>query len=219
VPTASQPRRTSVTPIKDHNRAPLFAVLMLNFVVLTLAVKTDSLLAWNDVDLVRQWRSFLPAGVGVVFAGVVNGLLSPDNKARLAFWRWSNPLPGSFAFSRYAQRDPRIDLSALQKRVGPFPSEPRDQNSKWYRLYKSVEAEPAVTDAHRSFLLTRDYTAVAFLLLLAAGPLSIIFITSATTAFAYISLLLLQYLLARQAASNYGVRFVTSVLALKASGK
>jgi hypothetical protein len=132
------------------------------------------------------------------------------------FWRWADPLPGSFAFSRYAQRDPRIDVTALRKAVGAWPSEPREQNAQWYRHYKSVEGEPAVVDAHRHFLLTRDYTAIAFLLLLTAGPLGFCLISSATTAGAYIGLLLLQYLLVRQAAHNYGVRFVTTVLALKA---
>jgi hypothetical protein len=58
----------------------------------------------------------------------------------------------------------------------------REQNAQWYRLYKSVENEPAVIDAHRHFLLTRDYAAIAFLLLLSAGPLGIWFISSMTTA-------------------------------------
>ena len=84
-----------------------------------------------------------------------------------------NPLPGSFAFSRYAERDTRIDLSALRRIVHPWPIEPRDQNTQWYRLYKSVEVEPAVTNAHRHFLLARDYSSIAFLMLLMAGPLSV----------------------------------------------
>lgn len=127
-----------------------------------------------------------------------------------------NPLPGSFAFSRYAQRDSRIDVAALRRVLGTWPSEPREQNAQWYRFYKSVETEAAVVDAHRHFLLTRDYTAVACLLLLTAGPLGLWLISSISTAGAYIGLLSLQYLLARQAARNYGVRLVTTVLAVKA---
>ena len=161
----------------------------------------------------------LQVDLGVVLAGVVNGLLSADIKARLVFWRWSNPLPGSFAFSRYAQRDARIDTAALRQVVGDWPTEPRQQNAIWYRLYKTVEHEPAVMDAHRYFLLTRDYAALAFLVFVVAGPLGLWLLPSALTAGAYIGLLLLQYLLARQAASNYGVRFVTTVLSLKAAGK
>ena len=218
MPTVTTTARNRSTPLKDRNRIPLIGVMGLNFVVLFAAMKTGNLMALG-IDNVKQWHDFLPAGVGVIIAGVVNGLLSANSKARLVFWRWSNPLPGSFAFSRYAQQDPRIDPAALGKITDSWPSDPTEQNRLWYRLYKSVENEPAVTDAHRHFLLTRDYTAIAFLLLMTAGPLGFYFIASMMPAIAYVGLLMLQYLLARQAASNYGVRFVTSVLALKASGR
>ena len=191
-------------------------VLGLNFLVLFAAVNTGNL-APPSVDDVKQWHDLLPAGVGVTFAGVVNGLLSANNKARLVFWRWSNPLPGNFAFSRYAQQDPRIDVVALREIVPAWPSNANDENRLWYRLYKSVENEPAITDAHRHFLLTRDYTAIAFILLTTAGPLGAWLIATPITAIAYVALLLLQYLLAREAAKNYGIRLVTSVLALKGS--
>jgi hypothetical protein len=218
--SAPKASRTGHITLKDQNRIPLIGVLGLNLIVLILVVKTGRLLEPSGIsDLGEQWWDFLPAGVGVVFAGVVNGLLSSDTKARLVFWRRSNPLPASFAFSRYVYCDPRIDVETLRKITGDWPTEPRGQNALWYRLYKTVESEPAVTDAHRHFLLTRDYTAISFLLLLTAGPLGIEFITSPVTASAYVGLLLLQYLLARQAARNYGVRLVTTVLALKAAGK
>jgi hypothetical protein len=217
--SASKSGRASSTPLKDQNRPALIGVLVVNLVVLFVVVQTGHLSASGVDDFAKQWRNLLPAGISVAFAGVVNGLLSADTKARLVFWRWSNPLPGSFAFTCYALRDPRIDMAALRKAVGHWPSEPREQNAVWYRLYKSVENEPAVTDAHRHFLLTRDYTAIAFLVLVVASPLGLWLLSSNITAAAYIGVLLLQYLLARQAASNYGVRLVTSVLALKASGK
>lgn len=191
-------------------------VLGLNFVVLLLALKTGNL-ALPSVDDLKQWHDFLPAGVGVMFAGVVNGLLSANNKARLVFWRWSNPLPGSFAFSRYAHQDPRIDIEALRRIVPVWPSNPGEENRLWYRMYRSVENEPAVTDAHRHFLLTRDYAAISLMVFAVAGPLGAWVITAPTMGFAYVAILLLQYLLAREAAKNYGIRLVTSVLALKGS--
>lgn len=165
----------------------------------------------------HHWRAFLSAGVGVALAGVVNGLLSSDAKARIVFWRWSDPLPGSFAFSRYAHSNSRIDIDQLRKKVGPFPSTPRDQNALWYRLYRAVKEEPAVIDAHRHFLLTRDCAGVGMLLLFTAAPINVWYIPSWTTASIYIVLLLLQYLLAALAARNYGIRFVKTVLALTAS--
>ena len=215
---AAKPARASTTLLKEQNRPALIGVLLLNLVVLVLLVQTGQLTA-PDIDaLVKHWRSLLPAGIGVALAGVVNGLLNADTKARLVYWRWSNPLPGSFAFSRYAQRDARIEMAALRRITGDWPADPRQQNAAWYRLYKSVEHEPAVMDVHRHFLLTRDYAAIAFLMFVVAGPLGLWLLPSTATAAAYIGLLLLQYLLARQAAANYGVRFVTTILALKAAG-
>ncbi len=202
--------------LKGQNRLPLLVVLAINLVCLIMAVKTDSLRSAGIDALFRQWREVVPAGVGTILIGIVNGLLSPNTKARLVFWRWSNPLPGSFAFSHYAQHDARIDMSGLQGKVGPFPSNPREQNALWYKLYKSVEDVPAVADAHRMFLFARDYTGIAVLMLLVGGAIGIWQIPSTATAAGYVGLLLLQYLLVREAARNYGIRLVTTVLALKA---
>jgi hypothetical protein len=218
VSTGSLPARVSYTPLKHQNSTALMVVLGANLAVLVLAIKTDSLFSYGLDQLIQQWRGLLPAGVGVIVAGVANGLLSSNAKARLVFWRWSNPLPASFAFSYYVERDTRIDVGNLRKRVGPFPSEPREQNTKWYSLYKSVSNEPAVLDAHRNFLLMRDYAGVAFLLLPIAGAIGFWQIPSLPTASLYAVLLLAQYLLARHVERNHGIRFVTTVLALKAAG-
>jgi len=48
-----------------------------------------------------------------------------------------------------AQTDTRIDVNALKKNVGAFPSDERDQNSMWYRLYKQVENEVSVLESHQ----------------------------------------------------------------------
>ena len=215
--TAGSSSRTSPKPLKEQNRALLTALLVLNLAVVSLAVQTGDPFSLDLGQTVHHWRAFLSAGVGVALAGVVNGLLSSDAKARIVFWRWSDPLPGSFAFSHYAHRDPRIDIDQLRKKVGPFPSVPRDQNALWYKLYRAVRNEPAVIDAHRHFLLTRDFAGVALLLLFTAAPIGVWYIPSRATAGVYVALLLLQYLLSGLAARNYGVRFVKTVLALTAS--
>lgn len=215
--TTLKPIAISRTFLKDQSRPALVIVLAVNLAAQIAIVKTGRLAAPDFNQLAQQWHDFLPAGAGVALASVINGLLSPSIKASLVFWRWKNPLPGSFAFSYYAERDPRIDVAALRRIVNPWPIEPRDQNVQWYKLYKSVEAEPAVIDAHRHFLFTRDYSAIAFFMLFAAGPLSIWYIASRATAGVYLGILALQYLLVRQAACNYGVRLVTTVLALHTS--
>jgi hypothetical protein len=218
VPFASKAIRRSYMPLKDQNRLPIVGMLALNLLAFILVVKTGQLFTPDVSGFAKQWLDFLPAGVGIAFAAVVNGLLSSENKARLVFWRWSNPLPGSLAFSTYVHRDSRIDSTALRKVIDRWPTIPREQNTLWYRLYRSVENEPAVVDAHRHFLLTRDCTAIAILMLITGVPLGIWLISPFATAGTYVALLLLQYLFARQAAYNYGIRLVTTVLALKAVG-
>ena len=142
--SAAEPARARST-LKDQNRPALIGLLFINLAVLVVLVQTGQLTA-PDVDaLVKHWQTLLPAGIGVALAGVVNGLLSADNKARLVYWRWSNPLPGSRrVFALRPERDARIDMDALSRVVGHWPAEPRQQNAAWYRLYKSVEHEPAV---------------------------------------------------------------------------
>ena len=217
VPTKSSSQEGAVRPpLKDRNRAPLTAVLGANFALFIAAVKTSSIFGPKAETFFENWSHLVPVALTVVLAGLANGLIDPNNKARLVFWRWADPLPGCRAFSHYASRDPRIDVVALEQSLGSFPTEPRAQNVLWYRLYKSVDDAPAVADAHRNFLLMRDYTAMSFLILVVAGPLAIALVPSLSTTAGYLVVLLAQYLLACQAAAHYGVRFVTTVLALKA---
>ena len=163
-------------------------------------------------------RSWYQLGVAVLIATVLNGLLSADTKARLVFLRWRNVLPGHRAFSEYAASDPRVDPVVLRKTVGgAFPVDPVDQNRAWYKLFKTVEKKPAVDQVHRDFLLLRDYTALSVLFLIFYGAVGLYAISSLKVFGLYLVLLILQYIVVRQAASNYGVRFVTTVLAQKAA--
>jgi len=70
-------------------------------------------------------------------------------------------------------RDPRIDVSALEKLHGSaLPVDQVEQTRAWYRLYKTMENDAAVRQVHRDFLLLRDYTglcAVFFVFYGAAG--------------------------------------------------
>ena len=121
---------------------------------------------------------------------------------------------------RLRKVDPRIDLVALTKLHGsPLPQDPVEQNRLWYRFYKTLENNPAVLQVHRDFLLMRDYTGLAFLFLVFFGTASLYLISSLATAGTYILLLLVQYVVVRQAAANYGIRMVTTVLAQKAAAK
>lgn len=154
----------------------------------------------------------------VVVLLLVN-VLPHEVKSSLVFWKLRDALPGCRAFTRYALRDQRIDMVALKKNVGAFPSEPADQNAKWYKLYKQVPTDPTVLDAHRHFLLYRDIAALS-LPLIVLVPAALYFTGVAGSAlWSAAGLFLAQYVLTALSARWSGVRFVCNVLAVHAAKK
>jgi hypothetical protein len=144
----------SIKTLKGRNLAWLVATLVLDFLVLLVMAFSTAI---DDLTPTRMAiiRAILTALLPVP-ALIFSSLLSADHKAVLVFWRFKYPLPGSRAFSVHAPVDPRIDLAKLEKNVGKFPVSERDQNSKWYGLYKQVDSELSVVDSHKNYLLFRD---------------------------------------------------------------
>jgi len=210
-------KQSKEKPLKDQNTASLVTILIVNIAIFAVALKTDQLLAADYEEMLKHWQALIPVGLGAVLIGVINGLLDIQTKARLVFWRWYDPLPGSRAFSKYVHLDPRIDVAALKSKAGPFPTTPSEQNALWYKFYKSVENDPRVLHVHRLFLLTRDYAGIAFMLLIVFGGIGVFAMQSYKTELLYAGALLLQFIVNAVAARNYGVRFVNTVLALKAA--
>jgi hypothetical protein len=200
--------------LKDQNRWQLWIIVAANSlflygVVQANAIKVDGLRA-----AFKDAQNLVPIGLALVIATVLNGLVSADMKARLVFLRWHHALPGHRAFSEYAGRDPRIDLSALDTLHGsPPPVDPVEQNREWYRIYKTVENDQAVRQVHRDFLLLRDYTGLCAVFIALYGAAGLYAIPSLKIGLIYLMVLVVQYLLVRQAAANYGIRLVTTVLA------
>jgi hypothetical protein len=190
-----------------------------NAITFYLAFKMDALFGGQWVNAVKKLPEILPTGLCLALVGVANAQLTADAKARIVFLRWRHPLPGSEAFTRHARADPRIDLTTLERNDGPLPTDPRQQNLLWYKLYQSVADHPAVLHSHREYLFTRDYTCLSLLMLISFGTAGLFQLPSRSTAIGYISLLTVQYLLVRRAARNHGVGLVTTVLALKGAGK
>lgn len=203
--------------LKDQNRWPLLLVILVNVAIFYVAVKTGAIAVAGIDQLIKGWKELLPSGAVFVLTSVLNELLTTNTKARIVFLRWNDPLPGSRAFTVYAKRDPRVDIASLTRQFGTLPTAPREQNALWYKMYKSIGADPAVEEIHRNFLFTRDYAVASLLLLLVLGTLGFWMISSLTTAGVYCLILLLQYILAGQAARNHGIRFVTTVLAIKSA--
>jgi len=148
---------------------------------------------------------------------LLSSLITSNLKAVLIFWRWKFPLPGARAFSVHAPADPRIDLDKLRRNVGAFPVGERDQNSKWYGLYRLVDTDEAVADSHKNYLLFRDIAALS-LLLTAVVPFGM-YISEMPGVGAVAAIFSLQYLLAAISARTSGVRLVQNVLAVHASRK
>jgi hypothetical protein len=203
--------------LKEQNRWQLWIVVAVNTLFLYGVVQANAIKVEGLRAIFTDAQNLLPVGVALIVATVLNGLLSADAKARLVFLRWRRALPGHRAFTEHALRDPRIDVAVIEKIHGAtLPVEPVEQNRAWYRIYKSMENDPAVRQVHRDFLLLRDYTGLCALFIMLYGAAGMFAIPSMKVALIYVALLGLQFIFVRQAAANYGIRMVTTVLARRA---
>ena len=200
--------------LKDQYRWQLWIIVAVNTLFLYGVVQANAIRIDGLRSAFTDAQNLVPTGLALVIATVLNGFLSADTKARLVFVRWHNALPGHRAFSKYALRDPRIDIAALEKLHGSaLPVDPAEQNRAWYRLSKAMDTDAAVRHAHRDFLLLRDYTGLCAVFIMFYGAAALYAIPSIKIGLIYLLVLLAQYLVVRQAASNYGIRFVTTVIA------
>jgi hypothetical protein len=204
--------------LKDQNRWHLWLLIAVNAAAFYAALNYGDFESSGFRALVDSATQLLPVGLATVVTTIANGLLSADMKARLVFLRWHHALPGNRAFSRYAHRDPRIDQARLAQLIDmkSLPS-PEAENAAWYRLYKEVHNDPSVQQVHREFLLLRDYAGLAALFLIAFGAVALFTVHPPRVMAIYCALLLAQVVVVRHSAATYGIRFVTTVLALKAS--
>jgi hypothetical protein len=204
----------AVKSLKEQNRWLIWLIIAINTAFLYGVVEANAIELDGVRSIFTDTSKLVPFGVAVVVATVLNGLLSPNKKAQLVFLRWRHALPGHEAFSRHMMADARIDSAEVATALGGrVPSDPGEQNRVWYRLYKTVENDPAVSQVHRDFLLTRDYAALALLFLLFYGGAGFYSIPSTKIALIYVGLLVIQLIVVRQSAVHYGVEFVTTVLA------
>ena len=200
--------------LKSNNLKWLWSVVALDSLILVFLASPELMSPAGIKSL--AWLRVLAAGVSPVVVLLLTSLLSADAKAVLVFWRLKETLPGHRAFSVFAPNDPRINLDALKKNAGAFPEDAKEQNALWYKLYKKVDSDLTVAQAHRHFLLFRDLAALS----LVAAPcvaLLLYFLGFGLGISASATLILLiQYSATAVAARNNGIRFVTNVMALHA---
>lgn len=150
---------------------------------------------------------------------LLTGLLPHDMKAVLVYWRTRDVLPGCQAFSKHSPDDARINMAALKKNVGVLPTEPAEQNTKWFKLYKMVANDPTVVEVHKMYLLYRDMAAMS-LPLIVLVPLALYFVGASTAAlWIAAGLFVLQFIATVLGARHSGVRFVCNVLAIHSATK
>lgn len=170
------------------------------------------------MTLLGLYRAIGAAVIPILVLLLVN-VLSATIKAMLVYWKPLGWLPGCEAFTKYGPADPRVDMVALRKNVGPWTNDPKDQNSKWFKLYKLVENTIEVAAAQKDFLMYRDM-AVLSLPLIGLVPLGLYLVEAGSGAvWKAAALFFVQYLLSAISARHAGERFVSNVLALHAAKK
>jgi hypothetical protein len=202
--------------LKEQNRWQLWLVIAANVVAFYFVLQSDVLSTAGLKGIFATVSNLLPIGLAIVVTTVLNGILKSNVKDRIVFLRWKDTLPGHRAFSKHGPADPRIDMAVLKKLcANKLPTDPADQNRTWYRMYKSVEHHPSVSQVHKDFLLTRDYAGFAAIFLIVFGTAAMLVVQSWRISLGYCAALLFQWLIVRHAASTYGIRFTQTVLAEK----
>jgi hypothetical protein len=204
---------------KDLNK-PLLAVVLAANAIAFYGLSSIEVVSVEGVRaLVSNWSDLAPPAIVVVVAGILNAQLSSLAKARIVFGKWDNPLPGSDAYTLHGPADPRVDMTRLAECHGPLPTARSDQNSHWYRLYRSVSEDHSVSQVHREYLFTRDYAICALIVLPFGIAGGFLLFAALQVAWIWAAALLVQFVLVRRAAKHHGIRMVQTVCALKAAGK
>jgi len=193
----------------------LLAVLDMAVVLLFIAPEMIDGIALTKLAVARA----LGTVVLPVVVLLLTGLLPANVKAMLVFWKVTNPLPGSEAFTKHGTADTRIDMVALKRNVGALPAVPSEQNSKWYKLYRMVADDVAVVEAHKLFLMYRDMAAMTLpLIVLIPVGLRLAGIVGIET-WITAGVFLLQYIASALCARHSGIRLVCNVLAIHSTRK
>lgn len=185
----------------------LFSFMVLN---LMIVVGLDSFMA-IIIDKITNEKliKLFPLPSVIILTTILNGAFSSRFKERLVFLRWSTPLPAS-RLRKTLNDDHRFSIDQVKEKYGPIPDDPKEQNMYWYnKIYKPNQGLNKIIDVHKNFLMTRDMTAICFIILV-FSTINAIFLTGN---WLHVIIMFLEYLLLTLVASNYGKRFVATVVA------
>ena len=156
-------------------------------------------------------------GLIVIASLILLGLVPGGLRDKLVHLRWSDPLPGCSAFTEVGPAASHVNMAALEKKHGPLPSAPSDQNQLFYKIYREYRDDIGVLDAHRRYLAARDIGTLTVMLAIPLPLLSWAITHNGNRSLVYWAALLAIYLLCAVSAKNYSQRMVEHVLALASS--
>ncbi|WP_106496142.1 hypothetical protein [Lentibacillus sp. Marseille-P4043] len=191
--------------LKNYN------LTLLSFVIVNLLlVGLDNYLALS-MDKLNQktFIKLLPLSSIVILSTIIlNGALSSNLKYKLVFLKVKNPLPASRLYETL-NNDYRVTIDQISEKYGPIPKDPKQQNIYWYqKIYKPNQDSEKVYDIHKKFLMTRDMTAICFMIFM----FSIVYTLFSGT-WLHMVVIFIELLVIREVAANYGKRFVCTVVA------
>lgn len=210
-------KNKSESSLKALNFKWHVALATADAIVLALFVAPELITTATTTQL-GLYRALSAAVLPIVVLLLMN-VLSSSTKAMLVYWKPLGVLPGCEAFTKYGPADARVDLVQLKKNVGSWSEAPKEQNAKWFKLYKMVEDYTEVAGAQKDFLMYRDM-AVLSLPLIALAPLGL-YLADANPKSLWIAagLFAVQYLLTAISARHSDERFVCNVLAVHSAKK
>jgi len=201
--------------IKSLNRKYLIGYMLVNYLIFGIFSRLFVLKFEDMKSLVEKSMSpeHLIALVSIPLCVILEGMISSHFKHILVFLRFRNPLPSYRAFSLVALKDHRIDMKKVKTLFSSqIPIDPEEQNNAWYPMYRRHSSKLIVYQAHKSFLLTRDLSALTFILFPAFLFAHLIFGTDPIKILSHVGLLLFILVCTILASQNYGKRFVANVI-------
>lgn len=205
--------------LKEQNAWLVRAALLLHVIAFAYVAYEPFVLAQLDqADILQKLQGTLaPGAISLAIISLARlvflGLVPARLRDRLIHWRWSHPLPGSRAFSKYGPADPRVDMGALERRHGPLPAHEGEQGALFYKVYSAHADSVGVLDAHKSYLAARDIGTINFLMFVLLPWFAYWATGDLIRSGIYAALLLLSYALTAISAQVYGTRLVENALA------
>lgn len=205
--------------LKEQN-AWLIRAAMIGQLVTFIWVTTEptKLLSADWAVLADQLEVFAAPGTAalgliVIASLLLLGFIPPIWRDRLMHWRWTDPLPGSRAFSKIGPTSGNVDMHKLRSEYGVLPRTGHKQNKLFYRIYRNHREEFGVLDAHKRYLAARDIGTITILLSITLPWLAFWATEDWFKSAIYGACLLMIYIFCVVAAKNYSLRMVQNVLA------